>query len=66
MAPDGRGARQRAFSSRGGPRRLPAEAGVIVVAALALGWLGNLFHGLLQGLDLALLAVLPTLAGRPG
>jgi hypothetical protein len=48
-----------ALSAAGADRRVPARAAIIVIAALALAWLGNLFHGLLQGLDLALLAVLP-------
>ena len=39
-----------------GPRALVAIA---VIASLALAWLGALFHGLLQGLDIAVLAVVP-------
>ena len=48
-----------ALSAAGANRRVPAQAAIIVIAALALAWLGNVFHALLQGLDLALLAVLP-------
>ena len=48
-----------ALSAAGADRRVPAQAAIIVIAALVLAWLGNLFHGLLQGLDLALLAVVP-------
>jgi hypothetical protein len=54
------GALASVLSAAGADRRLPAQAAIIVIAALALAWLGNLFHGLLQGLDVALLAVLPT------
>jgi len=48
-----------ALSAAGADRRAAAQAGVVVIAALTLAWIGTLFHGLLQGLDLALLAVLP-------
>jgi hypothetical protein len=49
-----------ALSAAGADRRALVQAAVVVIAALTLGWLGTLLHGLLQALDLALLAVLPT------
>ena len=48
-----------ALAAAGADRRALAWGAIVVVAALTLAWLGNLFHALLQGLDLALLAVLP-------
>ncbi|MDB5479633.1 MAG: peptidase [Caulobacteraceae bacterium] len=48
-----------ALSAAGADHRALPRAAIIVIAALTLAWLGTLFHGLLQGLDLALLAVLP-------
>ena len=48
-----------AVSAAGTDRRALPRAAVMVIAALALAWIGALFHELLQALDLALLAVLP-------
>jgi hypothetical protein len=53
------GALASAVSAAGADRRWPAQAALAVMAALTLAWLGSLFHGLLQGLDLALLAAFP-------
>jgi Peptidase family M28 len=48
-----------ALSAAGADRRALAQLSMMVIAALTLAWLGVLFHGLLQGLDLALLGALP-------
>jgi hypothetical protein len=50
-----------AFSAAGADRRIGVQAAVVVIAALVLAWIGALFHGMLQGLDMAALAVAPTL-----
>jgi hypothetical protein len=49
-----------ALSAAAADRRVLAQLAVMVIAAVTLAWLGTLFHGLLQGLDLALLGILPT------
>jgi hypothetical protein len=48
-----------ALSAAGADSRAPALAATAVIAALTLGWAGALFHLLLQGLDLPILAATP-------
>ncbi len=48
-----------ALSAGGADAGVLALAGITVIAALALAWLGALFHQLLQGLDLPPLAAAP-------
>jgi len=48
-------------ASRGGGATARDRAIQTLIAALGLAWVGYLFHALLQGLDMPLLAVLPTL-----
>ena len=48
-----------AVSAAGADRSPAALAATVVIAALTLAWLGGLFHQLLQGLDLPLLAAFP-------
>ena len=52
-----------ALSAAGADRRLLARIVVTIIAALALGWIGNLFHDMLEGLDPRLSA--PFRRGRP-
>ena len=49
-----------ALSAAGSDRRWRVLLTIGVIASLALAWLGGLFHALLQGLDVPLLAVVPT------
>jgi hypothetical protein len=49
-----------ALSSAGASQAGWTRAATLVAAALALAWIGALFHGLLQGLDMAILAAAPT------
>ena len=46
-------------SAAGADRRAPAWIALTVISALTLAWLGNLFHSLLQGLDLPFLGAFP-------
>jgi hypothetical protein len=48
------------LTGAGASRETPPIIVSGVIAALTLAWLGNLFHSLLQGLDMPLLPALPT------
>ena len=44
-----------AISAAGAARRSLPQLAVVIIAALVLSWVGNLFHSLLEALDLAVL-----------
>jgi hypothetical protein len=46
------------ISAAGSARRSLSQLAVVVIAAITFAWIGNLFHSVLQGLDLTLLPAL--------
>jgi hypothetical protein len=54
------GALASGITAAGAARKVLGSSALVVIAALALAWIGGLFHQLLEGLDLPLVATLPT------